>query len=42
VAAFRTALDQWLAGAGVELPIELTDRAFDLVRDVQKQRERAS
>jgi AcrR family transcriptional regulator len=40
VAAFRTALDQWLAGPGVELPIELTDRAFDLARDVTKQRER--
>jgi len=32
VAAFRTALDQWPAGPGARLPIELTDRAFDLVR----------
>jgi AcrR family transcriptional regulator len=36
VAAFRTALDQWLATAGDALPIELTDRAFDLVRDITK------
>lgn len=33
VAAFRTALDAWLATAGEVLPIELTDRAFDLVQD---------
>jgi NADPH-dependent curcumin reductase CurA len=32
-------LDQWLAGPGAELLIELTDRAFDLARNVQKQRE---
>jgi AcrR family transcriptional regulator len=36
VAAFRTALDEWLATDGDVLPIELTDHAFDLVRDTTK------
>jgi AcrR family transcriptional regulator len=34
VAAFRTALDEWLCTDGDVLPVELTNRAFDLVRDM--------
>jgi AcrR family transcriptional regulator len=33
VAAFRSALDLWLATDGSVLPVELTDRAFDLLHD---------
>ncbi|MFJ6393750.1 TetR family transcriptional regulator [Streptomyces sp. NPDC091972] len=36
VAAFRVALDEWLNGDGSDLPIELTDRAFDLVRETTR------
>jgi AcrR family transcriptional regulator len=35
VAAFRTALDEWLSGPGLELPIALTDRAFDMTRTLE-------
>jgi hypothetical protein len=35
VGAFRAVLDEWIAGPGAALPIELTDRAFDLVRDYE-------
>jgi AcrR family transcriptional regulator len=33
VAAFRTALDEWIATDGGSLPTATTDRAFDMVRE---------